>query len=84
MSSLIDQMAQFMGKTASHIWSFMLFVLLAIGLWLSIRTGFVQFRRLGMAWKLIFSGFLGKDKKSKDGDVSPFAALLPPCSGRGT
>ena len=75
MSSLIDQLAQFMDKTASQIWSFMLFVLLAIGLWLSIRTGFVQFRKLGAAWRLIFSGFLGKGKKSKDGDVSPFAAL---------
>jgi AGCS family alanine or glycine:cation symporter len=75
MSSLIEQAAQFMDTTATQIWSFMLFVLLAIGLWLSIRTGFIQFRRLGMASKLILSGFMGKSKKSKDGDVSPFAAL---------
>jgi len=75
MSSWIDQAALFVDKAATHIWSYMLFVLLAIGLWLSIRTGFVQFRRLGAAWKLIFSGFLGKGKKTKDGDVSPFAAL---------
>jgi alanine or glycine:cation symporter, AGCS family len=75
MSSLIDQAARFLDHSASQIWSFMLFILLAIGLWLSIRTGFVQFRRLGASFKLIASGFMGKGKKTKDGDVSPFAAL---------
>jgi AGCS family alanine or glycine:cation symporter len=75
MSSLIDSIARFLDQSAAHIWSYMLFVLLAVGLWLSLRTGFVQFRKLGAAWKLIFSGFLGKGKKSRDGDVSPFAAL---------
>ena len=75
MTSLIDSIAGFLDHAATQIWSLMLFVLLAIGLWLSARTGFIQFRRMGTALKLISSGFLGKGKKGKDGDVSPFAAL---------
>lgn len=75
MTSFYQQLTHWVDATATNIWSFMLFILLAIGLWLSFRTGFVQFRRLGMAAKLIFSGFMGKGKKTKDGDVSPFQAL---------
>jgi len=63
-------------NSAEFIWSYMLFILFAVGAWLTVKTGFIQFRRLRAGFKLIFSGFLGKKSlKKHDGDVSPFAAL---------
>jgi AGCS family alanine or glycine:cation symporter len=54
----------------------MLFVLFAVGAWMTIKTRFIQFFRLKDGMKLIFSGFLGKQTgKKREGDVSPFAAL---------
>ena len=44
-------------------------LIIAGGLWLSVRTGFVQFRKLPLALKLIFS------KEDGDGEVSSFGAL---------
>ena len=62
--------------TAENIWSYMLYILLASGIWLTVRTRFIQFRHLGTSFKLIFAGFLGKKGgKDQEGDVSPFAAL---------
>jgi len=75
MDAFYVQLTQWVDKTADNIWSFLLFILLAVGLWLSIKTGFIQFRRLGAAWKLILKGFMGKGTRTKDGDVSPFAAF---------
>lgn len=61
---------------ADHIWSYMLFVLFAVGAWMTIKTRFIQFFRLKEGMKLIFAGFLGKPAgKKREGDVSPFAAL---------
>lgn len=63
-------------QTADNIWSYMLFILFAAGAWLTYKTRFIQFKRLGEAMQLIFAGFLGKKSKIKrEGDVSPFAAL---------
>ncbi len=76
MESFLDDLAQLVDKTAYSIWSVLLFFLLAAGIWLTIRTRFVQARHLGDAFKLIFAGFLGKKSRIKrEGDVSPFAAL---------
>ncbi|NOR14413.1 MAG: amino acid carrier protein, partial [Candidatus Aminicenantes bacterium] len=59
------------------MWTVMVPILFLVGLWLTIKTGFIQFRRLPEGMKLIFAGFMGKKigKKKLEGDVSPFAAL---------
>jgi AGCS family alanine or glycine:cation symporter len=76
MEGFLDSLAQWVDKTAYNIWSFLLFILLAAGIWLTLRTRFIQARRLGDSFKLIFAGFLGKKSRIKrEGDVSPFAAL---------
>ncbi len=76
MEQFYIDLTHWVTATAEHIWSYMLYILFAAGLWLSIRTRFVQFRRLGASFKLIFAGFLGKKSATaRDGDVSPFAAL---------
>ena len=50
--------------------------LLGTGLLLSIRTRFIQFRKIGTAWKMIFKGaFQKKEELHKEGDISPYQAL---------
>lgn len=75
MEGFYQSLSRWVDQTAYQIWSYLLFVLLAAGLWLTIRTRFIQFRRLGDSFKLIFAGFLGKKTGKREGDVSPFAAL---------
>lgn len=69
-------LTDWVANTAEFIWAYMKYVLFIVGLWLTYKTGFVQFRRLGAGLKLIFQGFIKKktDKK-KEGDVTPFQAL---------
>jgi AGCS family alanine or glycine:cation symporter len=74
MQPFIDQLGAWLGSTAAHIWTVMVPVLFGVGLLLSIRIGFLQFRKLGTA--LRFS--LGRQARSsggREGDVTPFAAL---------
>jgi len=50
--------------------------LLGTGLLLSIRTRFIQFRKIGTAWKMIFKGAFQKEEElHKEGDISPYQAL---------
>ena len=77
MLQFYEDLSVWIDSTASNIWTVMVPILFFIGLWLTIKSGFIQFRRLGEGMKLIFAGFLGKKigKKKREGDVSPFAAL---------
>ncbi len=76
MQEFYVNLSQWIDSTAQFIWSYMIYVLFAVGAWLTLRTGLIQFKHLGKGMKLIFSGFLGKPAgKKRDGDVSPFAAL---------
>jgi len=65
MEGFLDNLAQWVDKTAYNIWSILLFFLLAAGIWLTIRTRFVQFRHLGDAFKIMFAGLLRKGKRVK-------------------
>ena len=76
MEGFLGSLTQWVDKTAYNIWSYLLFVLLAAGIWLTVRTRFVQFRHLGAAFKIMFAGLLRKGKGEKqEGDVSAFQAL---------
>ncbi len=48
--------------------------ILGIGLYLSIRTGFIQVRKFGLAMKETFGKIFSKDE-TKEGAISPFQAL---------
>jgi AGCS family alanine or glycine:cation symporter len=62
-------------KISSLIWgSGMLALLIGVGLFLSFRTGFVQFRRLGFAMKNTF-GKMFSEKEAGEGAVTPFQAV---------
>ncbi|MDI6802332.1 MAG: sodium:alanine symporter family protein [Bacteroidota bacterium] len=76
MEELYSQLVQWVDQFATWIWSYMVYVLFAVGAWLTFKTGFIQFRRLGDGAKLVFRGFMRKSDGTKhEGDVSPFAAL---------
>ncbi len=49
--------------------------LLGTGLLLSFRTGFIQFRKMGAAWKMIFKGVFEKQERNQAGDITPLQAL---------
>lgn len=49
--------------------------ILAIGIFLTVKTGFFQFRYIGHAMKAALSQFTGKDKSSGDGVISSFQAM---------
>ena len=69
--------AGFISSVSNAMYSFLLIVmLLAVGLYFSIRTGFVQFRGLGESIRLI--GEKSDDAKS----ISAFQALMVSTASR--
>jgi alanine or glycine:cation symporter, AGCS family len=72
--SFIDQLAVWVDSTAALIWTYMVPVLFGVGLLLTFRIGFLQFRRLGTALRITFSK-KSRSKGDREGDVTPFAAL---------
>jgi len=77
MDSLLSGVTRWVDHTATNIWSILLFFLLAVGLLLTVRTRFIQFRKLGSGFKIMFAGLLHKKtgEKKREGDVTPFQAL---------
>ena len=62
----------FLGSVDDFVWGVWLIVLiLAVGLWLTIRSGGIQFKALGKAFKYAFKN----DVSGDEGDVSSFGAL---------
>ena len=58
-------------KIDNWVWGWTLIVLiLAAGLWLTVRTGFVQVKHLGKALK-----FMIKNEEEGEGEVTSFGAL---------
>jgi len=72
MEGLAHSIETLVGKLGSFAWGpVMIVFLVGTGLVLSLGTRFVQFRRLGLAFKLLFS-----KHQAKDGDITPFQALM--------
>lgn len=67
-------MSRILERINSFVWGAPALVLiLGVGLWLSIRSGFPQVRYFGKSVKRFFRSFTGGDVS--DGTVSPFQAL---------
>jgi len=73
MELFLNNLASLLDKTATNIWTIMVPILFGVGLILSIRLGFIQFTKLGTAFKVMFSR--RSRKGGGEGDVSPFAAV---------
>ncbi len=56
-----------------------LILLIATGLYLTIRIGFFQFTHLGHAWKYTFGSMFKKDKEDDDeaGAITSFQSVAP-------
>lgn len=73
-------MEQFMAINEAingFVWGpIMLVLLIGTGLYLSIRSGFIQFRYLGYAMKHTIGGLFGGNQRTSEGEnISPFQAV---------
>ncbi len=71
---ILEQITAWLDVVAAHIWTYMVPVLFGIGALLTVRIGFLQFRRLGTAIRITFSK-RARSGEDREGDVTPFAAL---------
>jgi len=71
----MEKLLQFFTKINSLVWGAPLLILLVgTGAYLTFRLGFIQIKRLPLAFKYLFSGKDDNDNKGK-GDVTSFQAL---------
>ena len=73
----MEQLVEWTTKINASAWGpWMIALLLGTGIWLTIRTRFVQLRRFRFASRLVRKGAIRQDQSEKDvGDISPFQAL---------
>ena len=71
MQTLAMSVDDIIGKVQNAVWGWPLIILiLAAGVWLTVRTGFVQVLHLGKALK-----FMVKNEDNGEGEVTSFGAL---------
>jgi AGCS family alanine or glycine:cation symporter len=73
----LDRLSELILEAEALMWGpWMVVLLAATGLLLSVRTKFIQFRRFGYGAKLVLQGAAHKDHSEKEtGDITPFQAL---------
>lgn len=74
MDQILESLTASIGAFASSVWNIMVPVLFGVGLLLTIRIGFLQFRKLGVALRITLSK-RSRAKSTREGDITPFAAL---------
>lgn len=73
---VMEQATKFVDKISGFVWDWiLLFLLLGAGLFLTIRTRFIQVRRFGVAWHRVFGNFSLKGSEAGKGGMSSFQAL---------
>ena len=71
----METIASINAAVSNFVWGVPAMVcILGIGLYLSIRTGFIQIRKFGLAMKETFGKVFSKEA-TKDGAITPFQAL---------
>ncbi len=83
MGKFLDIVSFVNGKVNGVVWGpVMLTLLIGTGLFLSIITGFLQFRKFGFAFKNTIGGVFSKKQHNKDeSGVSPFQAVATAMAG---
>lgn len=79
MTEFLNGLLNLTNDVANFMWGeWMIILLVGTGILLSVMTGFIQVRKLGLSLNLVFKGSREKkeDIKKKEGDISPFAALM--------
>ncbi len=79
----MEWLSTIVGKINSVIWGpILLTLLISIGLFLSVKTGFLQFRKFGYVLKNTIFGLKSKDQRKKDDSgISPFQAVATAMAG---
>ncbi|MEE8110346.1 MAG: sodium:alanine symporter family protein [bacterium] len=74
----METLFEIIGVINSIVWGpWMMVLVLGTGLWLSIGTGFIQFRKFGHAVRLMIQGARRKDTAELGpGEITPFQALM--------
>lgn len=83
MDAIMNAVNSALGFVYDNILSIaMMFMLIAAGIFLSIRTGFFQFRRFGYVMKSTIGSLFDKNQHAKDkNSVSPFQAVTTALAG---
>lgn len=80
MSGFLDVLLQLSQDVSNFMWGeWMIVLLVGTGVLLTVMTGFIQLRRLGLSLRLVLQGRPKKGarpEKEEEGDISPFAALM--------
>lgn len=77
MTEFLDLLLHYTTIVADNIWWPVVILLLAgTGIYLSFQTGFIQIRRLPLAFKLMFRGRDKGEMAGRTGDITPFQALM--------
>ncbi len=78
---MIDTIANINTIVNDFVWGIPAMVcIIGVGLFLSVKTGFVQFRKFGFAMKSTLSKVFAKND-AKDGSITPFQAVCTALAG---
>jgi len=77
MTEFLDQVLATTSLIAGNIWwPFVIVLLAGTGILMSVQTGFIQVRRLGLAIRFMLMGRNKSDMEGRTGDITPFQALM--------
>ena len=72
----MDVITNLVAKGNSFLWSFLLIVLLCgTGIYYTIRLRFIQVRKFGEGWKLVFGHLRLNGEKHEKGEMTPFQSI---------
>ena len=72
----MDVITNLVAKGNSFLWSFLLIVpLCGTGIYYTIRLRFIQVRKFGEGWKLVFGHLSLNGEKHEKGEMSPFQSI---------
>ena len=72
----MDVITNLVAKGNSFLWSFLLIVLLCgTGIYYTLRLKFIQVRKFGEGWKLVFGHLSLNGEKHEKGEMSPFQSI---------
>ena len=76
-------MALWLDRINDLLWNgILLWVMLGLGLWFTLRSGFYPIRKIREVWRFTFGSLFHKKKeKQKEGGISPFAAVSTALAG---
>ena len=72
----MDVITNLVAKGNSFLWSFLLIVLLCgTGIYYTLRLRFIQVRKFGEGWKLVFGHLSLNGEKHEKGEMTPFQSI---------